>query len=228
MQCELIPEPALVSIVDGVPSASSLIVAQSFSKPHDKVCRDIRNLCERLPEAFRAANFGETFYEASGPNGATRKLPMYLLSRDGFSLLVMGFTGEKAIAWKLRYIEAFNAMEAKLEADKAARRRRALRGPKVPDKSAEIRLVYARFRDVLDDFTRQMEQFPYALHPATEPLVQAAKMRLSGGAKIAGYDPVAFQLFGPDTGLMDRLRGLRSELDRGERYFLALNEQLQA
>lgn len=37
--------------------------------------------------------------------------PMYLMNRDGFSLLVMGFTGKKALEWKLQYIKAFNQME---------------------------------------------------------------------------------------------------------------------
>ncbi len=40
---------------------------------------------------------------------------MYLMNRDGFSLLVMGFTGAKALEWKLKYIEAFNAMERAIE-----------------------------------------------------------------------------------------------------------------
>lgn len=52
----------------------------------------------------------ETYRDASGKQNKE-----YLLTRDGFSLLVMGFTGEKALAWKLKYIRAFNAMEGMLK-----------------------------------------------------------------------------------------------------------------
>lgn len=51
----------------------------------------------------------ETSYENRG-----RQYPMYLMNRDGFSLLVMGFTGKEALDWKVKYIEAFNEMEKKL------------------------------------------------------------------------------------------------------------------
>lgn len=39
---------------------------------------------------------------------------MYIMNRDGFSLLAMGFTGKKALEWKLKYINAFNEMERQL------------------------------------------------------------------------------------------------------------------
>ncbi len=61
-----------------------------------------------LPKSFTASNFG--FSEYTDKTG--RKLRAFLLTRDAFSLLVMGFTGSAAIRWKLRYIEAFNALEA--------------------------------------------------------------------------------------------------------------------
>ena len=67
-----------------------------------------------LPKSFREPNFGLTFRIVPGPNEATRKEKAYLLTRDALSLLVMGFTGKAAIMWKLRYIEAFNAMEQAL------------------------------------------------------------------------------------------------------------------
>jgi len=67
-----------------------------------------------LPKSFREPNFGLTFRIVPGPNEATRKEKAYLLTRDALSLLVMGFTGKAAIMWKLRYIEAFNAMERAL------------------------------------------------------------------------------------------------------------------
>ena len=104
-------ESPTVSIYEGRPAVDSLQVAKFFGKPHDKVMRDIRNLKGNCPESFTDANFGVSEYmDTTG-----RKLPMFLLYRDGFMLLVMGYTGKKALAMKLAYIDAFNAMEQALK-----------------------------------------------------------------------------------------------------------------
>ena len=67
---------------------------------------------------FTERNFALSEYaDTSG-----RKLPCYDLTRDGFSLLVMGFTGEKALQWKIRYIQAFNAMEQALQSGRPTSR----------------------------------------------------------------------------------------------------------
>lgn len=87
---------------------SSRQVAENFGKEHSKVIRSIEGI----------ANFGDTqgmFHKVSYVNEQNgQEYKEYLLNRDGFSLLVMGFTGKEAMAWKLKYIEAFNAMEKKL------------------------------------------------------------------------------------------------------------------
>ena len=71
-----------------------------FEKEHAKVIRSIREL--NCGAAFTEANFGlSTYKDVTG-----RSLPEYLITRDGFTLLVMGFTGEKAMKWKIKYIEA--------------------------------------------------------------------------------------------------------------------------
>ncbi len=87
---------------------NSLLVAEKFGKEHQHILRDIRNLIGGM------SNFGETpyFVETSyihEQNG--REYPMYVMNRDGFTLLAMGFTGEKALKFKLEYINAFNQME---------------------------------------------------------------------------------------------------------------------
>ena len=88
---------------------TSLIVAEKFNKQHSKVMRAIENLLEGI------ANFGDTSklfeltYDVNKQNGVS--YPMYLINRDGFTLLAMGFTGKEALEWKLKYIEAFNNME---------------------------------------------------------------------------------------------------------------------
>lgn len=87
---------------------SSREVAGNFEKRHDHVLRDIDNFRKDVP------NFGEMFQKIELPDGYGRSQKVYLMNRDGFSLLSMGFTGQKALKWKLKYIEAFNVMEKEL------------------------------------------------------------------------------------------------------------------
>lgn len=86
---------------------SSLEVSRNFQKEHRHVLESIRNLAA---ENSAAKNL---FYESTYENRG-KQYPMYLMNRDGFTLLAMGFTGKDALEWKLRYIQAFNEMEAKL------------------------------------------------------------------------------------------------------------------
>lgn len=93
---------------------TTLRIAELFEKRHFHIIRDIEKLKQQLPKEFNESNFGRVDYtDTKG-----EKRPMYTLTRDAFSLLVMGFTGEKALQWKLKYIEAFNAMEKELRAKK--------------------------------------------------------------------------------------------------------------
>ena len=93
---------------DGRLMVSSLQVASDFSKDH----RHVTEVIEKLTaENSAVKNF---FTESSYINERGRTYKCYEITRDGFSLLVMGFTGKKALEWKLKYIEAFNLMEQKL------------------------------------------------------------------------------------------------------------------
>nr|DAK94199.1 MAG TPA: regulatory protein [Bacteriophage sp.] len=103
-----------LNVIDGLPVVSSLALADHFEKEHRGVLRDIRVICEELPEDLRAHNFVLSSYDGKTPNGGKRTYPMYLLTRDGFTLVAMGFTGKKALAWKIKYIQAFNEMERAL------------------------------------------------------------------------------------------------------------------
>ena len=116
-------EHPLVSMVNGTPTTSSQLVAETFGKRHDNVLRDIAKLCEQLPEKFRLLNFEEANYLNS--QGISR--PMYLLTRDAFTLLAMGYTGKEAMAFKVKYIEAFNAMEEELKKQEAPKKKAAPR-----------------------------------------------------------------------------------------------------
>jgi Rha family phage regulatory protein len=86
----------------------SLTVAETFGKNHKDVLRDIRNL--ECSQEFTERNFAPSEYQDS----TGRKLPKYLLTQDGFSFLVMGYTGKEAARFKEMYINEFNRMKDEL------------------------------------------------------------------------------------------------------------------
>lgn len=91
----------------GQPVVSSREVANNFEKQHKHVLECIENLKEGVAEKS-----ADLFIESKYQHPQNKQwYKEYLLTRDGFSLLVMGFTGAKALEWKLKYIEAFNKME---------------------------------------------------------------------------------------------------------------------
>gem|GEM_PF-6015812 len=103
-----------VQLIEGRAVTSSVEVARVYGKQHRNVIRDIEKLMPDLGAACRL-NFEPTEEIRPSPlNGAPIKSKAYHLTRDGFTLLAMGFTGKKALAFKLAYIEAFNHMEAAL------------------------------------------------------------------------------------------------------------------
>ena len=82
-----------------------------FEKRHDNVLRDIKEFI--VDVSFGLLNFEESSYI----NSQNKEQPEYLMTRDGFTLLAMGFTGAKAMQWKIKYAEAFNTMERNDEND---------------------------------------------------------------------------------------------------------------
>lgn len=88
---------------------SSLEVAENFGKRHTHILGTIKNM------TAENSALQSLFYESTYTSKQNKQLPMYLMNRDGFSLLAMGFTGKEAIEWKLKYINAFNEMEQKLK-----------------------------------------------------------------------------------------------------------------
>lgn len=90
---------------------TSLDVAETFEKEHKHVMVDIRRISESLNTAEMSALFYEAEYKAS--NGKSN--PMYYMNRDGFTLLAMSYTGQKAMRFKLAYINQFNQMEELLK-----------------------------------------------------------------------------------------------------------------
>ena len=98
---------------NGQAITSSLLVAQKFEKEHRNVIQSIRELLNSAENSALLSMFVESSYIAQ--NG--KENPMFIMNRDGFNLLTMGFTGTKALNYKLEFIEAFNKMEAMLTSD---------------------------------------------------------------------------------------------------------------
>ncbi len=121
-----------IANTNGQLTVSSLQVATNFEKRHSDVIEAIENI--KTENSVVTKMFIESAYKA----GTGKSYKCYNITRDGFSLLVMGFTGKKALEWKLKYIEAFNAMETHIKENK----------PLTVDKSKtlEIKEMNARVR----------------------------------------------------------------------------------
>ena len=110
----------LVYLKNDAAVCDSLQVAEKFGKRHDNVLQVIDNLRETLLEIEERS---EMFIIGRRKADDGQYHRMYLMNRDGFSLLVMGFTGKNALVWKLRYIKAFNQMEKLIQKNTAAYQR---------------------------------------------------------------------------------------------------------
>lgn len=98
---------------DGKLLVSSREVAENFGKEHKNVLRDLEKLISSKLSSLNGLIIKNEYKDI-----LNRTQKEYLLTRDGFSLLVMGFTGKKALDWKLRYIDAFNKMEQHIKENK--------------------------------------------------------------------------------------------------------------
>jgi Rha family phage regulatory protein len=107
-QITMFDAQSLLEFSDDRLYVSSLDVAHHFDKLHYNVLRSIEAL--ECSNEFRALNFEASSY----PTAQNKQMPMFRMTRDGFSMLVMSFTGAKAAYWRERYIEAFNLMESEL------------------------------------------------------------------------------------------------------------------
>ena len=101
-----------LTVNHGQPVVTSRQIAEDFAKSHFNVIRDIEEAA--FSDEFRAANFQTSSYSIEGQ---TRQYKQYLLTRDGFTIIAMGYDGQKAMAFKEAYIAAFNQMEKALAGD---------------------------------------------------------------------------------------------------------------
>ena len=122
---------------------SSQAVAYYFEKQHRNVLRAIRGM-------LKNEHTKEMFYEylyTDKQNDQT--YPAFLMTRDGFTLLAMGFTGKKALEWKIRYIQAFNEMERKLKEQENLVAENSAAKFKTPDVAPPEVLAQARAKTML-------------------------------------------------------------------------------
>lgn len=107
----------------GILTTGSKEVALNFGKQHKNVLQNIDNIMVQMNSAENSAqlninsaqNLAQYFISDEYRDSSGKLNRQYQLTRDGFTLLVMGFTGAKALQWKLKYIEAFNKMEEALK-----------------------------------------------------------------------------------------------------------------
>lgn len=106
----VLPPTPSIKAINGHGWATSIQVAEYFGKRHKDVLRSYRDICS--DDDFSRRNFAPRDYV--DPRGQTQ--PMVEMTKDGFMLLVMGFTGPRALEWKKTFINAFNEMERRLRA----------------------------------------------------------------------------------------------------------------
>ena len=169
-QALLLSEPVpTVSVHDGRPAVTSREVSRYFNKRHDAVLRDIAAITSNCPASFSAHNFvGASYLDEQAKNR-----PMYIIHRDGFMLLVMGYTGKKALALKLAYIEAFNRMEAEL----AKRNRPTLPAAPRFDEAAMLELA-AEIREAQQQYYRTFGRLCSRLITMSIPVFTALESRV--------------------------------------------------
>lgn len=129
---------------------SSSNIAATFNKRHDNVLRDIETLKKDV------LNFEEMFFETTELDSYKRSRRIYLMNRDGFTLLAMGFTGSKALHFKVEFLNAFKEMEKALHAPKALSEKEQLMASmrlslKTAEEIEEVKKEIAEVRNIAEN-----------------------------------------------------------------------------
>ena len=130
----------------GTPVTDSLKVAGVFGKEHRNIIRAIRNILG-VGSNLSAPKW---FYESTYSDAQGKARPMYIMNRDGFSLLAMGLTGAKAMQFKVGFIEQFNAMEKVVQQVQQA-------SPAIPQSFAEALRLAASQAEQIEQQKKQIE-----------------------------------------------------------------------
>lgn len=154
----------LVTVYNHQLVTDSRKVAAHFGKRHDHVIRHIETVLRGIPQNGNTPTMYKKVSYVHEQNGQTYSY--YLMNRDGFSLLVMGFTGAKALEWKLKFLEAFNAME------------KAIKTPQItPNPHYRTRMIKTAVKDAADTAAMIADVF----HVKT-PMAMTAAMQMVGEA----------------------------------------------
>lgn len=179
----------LVELQNGVATTTSLQVAEAFDKRHDAVLRDVKSQIKGI----RSTDLWSEFFQEDTYTLRGREYPMYRMNKDGFTLLVMGYTGEKATEFKLRYIQAFNKMEE------------ALKNQSLPmttdEKIALIAQGNVEFREELDEVKDNVDELKerFGLPASQAKSLEQARKRhivtLLGGFESNAYQHISGKTF---------------------------------
>lgn len=154
----------------GTPVTDSVKVAQVFGKMHKNIMKSIRNIMGSAQNLANEHWFAETTYtDAQG-----KRQPMFLMNRDGFSLLTMSLTGEKAMAFKVAFINAFNKMEETIKELAPA-------APEIPQSFAQALRLAAEQAETIKANKSRLKRKPRKWHsrpPSSIPRHRAGLMNL--------------------------------------------------
>ena len=163
---------------------TSLNIANDFDKEHHNVIKAAESLKKDV------VNFNEMFFEGSEPDSYGRPRKVYYMNRDGFTLLVMGFTGSKSLEFKLKYINAFNEMERVVHAPMSMED--IMISTLETQKQLKIEV-----RDIKDDVHQLKEEQPIAPYPLLK--MDTARKRkvieVLGGKKSNAYRTISKRVF---------------------------------
>ena len=156
-----------VAIHDQKVTTTSKAIAEYFHKQHKDVLRKIELLKPDCPRGWHRRNFVPMVESFIRQDGSAIEIPVYEITRDGFTLLAMSFTGKRALAWKIAYINAFNRMEDRLL--KKAQKQLAQEQAEVTLNESEAVVVHA-LMETVEYFIPYIKKAEDVLRAAESPL----------------------------------------------------------
>lgn len=178
----------LVEVINEQVVTTSKQVAEVFDKQHKDVMKAIRNL---LGDNNSAQNCAQWFTVGKYKDASGKENNMYIMNRDGFSLLAMGFTGSKAIEFKVKYIEAFNRMEEELKNSAMTK------FSKLPLSEQMLMVMNAQQEDI-QKVSKQVTDVDHRVHDLEEnvkvdgadmnEIAQAVKIRVKEQMQLYGWN----------------------------------------
>ena len=161
----------IINNVNDILTVSTTQIAEHFEKQH----KDVIKATENLIKETSAQNFANLFIESTYLDKYGRAQKSYECTRDGFTLLAMGFTGKKALEWKLKYIKAFNNMEQTIKTSYKALSERQI---KASEDRSQAMLINAKARLMKEQNKRieLMIKNPECKQEEEEPPVDSAEM----------------------------------------------------